>query len=400
MRAPAATDDSAILSPAAPSAAVAALNAAMGGETDAARRAELIEKHVLECCDAGGPGDPLNGGGEYFEGTWKGAYGLLMAVRPIPWQRPAIRLLVTLRSKLLERQRAGNKLVHTAVLSQFLAEHLRGDRDDAESFRWALHTHAADLLAKHPSDGGLGRVWLYGYFGVTGTQLAPLNQIGKAAADPAVWKDSGGFPEDVIRRLLRDRPLGTELFSHRMLVCEFPLTRPYLAALWDESQEANLDTDEQGRRLETVAEYLFSLLPGCVPMINVVDPAFASQHDVVVANHSTSPQFPAELFGSYFMVECKNWNKPIGSPDVGYFLFRLRQAKCKFGVMFSKHGITGAKKEETNAQALVARSFRGDDVTCVVISEADIKSLIDGERTSVLSLLRTGLEQLRYGTPQ
>jgi hypothetical protein len=154
----------------------------------------------------------------------------------------------------------------------------------------------------------------------------------------------------------------------------------------------------KGTTLEDLAQYLFSLLPGCIPERNVRDTALAYESDIVVRNLYKENNSIVDMFGRYFLVECKNWDKRIDVEAVGYFLFRMRMLHSKFGVIFSRKGITGSKSDEAS-RALIRRNYHEDGSICVVLDANDLNQL-SKERTGFHWMLLHKMEEFRFGRPQ
>ena len=363
--------------------------------------ATLLHNHVLQVHQPGQEGDPAGPSPSYGNEAWMIAFRML--IDPHEWVLPAERMLRELRDYLLERQIAENRHFDTARLCQCLTESQYARDSYASAFRWALHTRAAEMLADRGSaDVALGPLWLFGAFGVPHDERGILDEIASQCRDQAQslgqWQGPNGFPEEVVRRLSARAGTGSSFFSRLLDTEEFPISPVYLRVLLKEA--ANAPEIRKGQSLEDIAVYLFGLIPGCVPRRNVMDIARAAEHDLVVANHAQLGSLTSELFGRYFLVECKNWATPVRVSDVGYFLFRLRQAKATFGVMFARGGVTGKQDAEDNARALIRRSFHEDGITCVVIDEDDLQALAVRGGRSFQSLLLRRLEEMRYGTPK
>ena len=177
---------------------------------------------------------------------------------------------------------------------------------------------------------------------------------------------------------------------------EFHLTPTFLSALIETMERAK-SADKKGRALEDIAFYLFSLIPGCFPRRNVLDLARASEYDLVVNNLAPTSGLEDSLFGRAFLVECKNWIKPVGVQEVGYFLFRMGLTHCRFGVILSRHGITRANDGERYATALVRRAFHEHGTACVVLDLRDLKELANGKMVSLTGLMIDRLQRFRFG---
>jgi hypothetical protein len=101
--------------------------------------------------------------------------------------------------------------------------------------------------------------------------------------------------------------------------------------------------------------------------------------------------FRSEL-GRYFLVECKDWASPADFTTVAKFCRVLDSAKCRFGILFSREGVSG--QEQTRfAQREIVKVFQDRGVVIVVVTKADLARVANGE--NFLTLLRSKYEKVR-----
>jgi hypothetical protein len=149
-----------------------------------------------------------------------------------------------------------------------------------------------------------------------------------------------------------------------------------------------------GKELERVAHYLLSCVPGFRARMRMR--SMSTDYDVVCAVEGPTLDFRSEI-GRYFLCECKDWGKPADVTVVVKFAAVLRSAKCRFGIVFSKQGITGTGST-AYAERELLKIFQHDDLTIVVISGADLDRLAMGD--SFLPLLRSRYERARFDLPE
>lgn len=285
--------------------------------------------------------------------------------------------------------RAAIGLIVAAIYAHYL-------EDKGAAVHWGLLTQADDHLDGYLEGGG-GRHLLVSNLGIP---LALLKRLQTIASDNLSkvttqnsWKISVAFPEDVVRQLIIGQSEFSFYLAQHSELLEFPLSRSYFGALLSgvEKAKSNIEKKES---LETLASYLFALVPGLLPLPNVQDQTF--EIDLVVRNFDPLANLRAEMFGRQFIVECKNWKEAVGVRDVGYFLYRMRLTHVHFGVIFSKHGISGKGDESRDATNLIRRAYHEDHSICVVITLDDLKALGRGETTFHVLLLRR-IEEIRFG---
>jgi len=156
-----------------------------------------------------------------------------------------------------------------------------------------------------------------------------------------------------------------------------------VAGAFREAVDAPADTSkEKGDRLEHMVSYLFAVEPGW----EVLGPTKApdSQNDVLVRNGHLDAAIAA--LGDYFLVECKNWNEPVGAPIVRELAGKMRAAKVRTGVLVSKEGITGetARSSGTAARETIAKEYLQDETAVLVLTDRHLGAICEGR--SLLSL--------------
>jgi hypothetical protein len=131
-------------------------------------------------------------------------------------------------------------------------------------------------------------------------------------------------------------------------------------------------SDARGKAYEALVEYLFSCVPGCIVERGITNAFGAEQIDVAVGN--LAPENGLYLLPRVFLVECKDWNQPVDSKSVGYFLNILAGRAIEVGILVAASGITGDLDNLTHAHALgLAASPRG--IKLVVITTDEIANL-------------------------
>jgi len=146
-----------------------------------------------------------------------------------------------------------------------------------------------------------------------------------------------------------------------------------------------------GKPLERVAEYMMSVIPGCRTKRDQRTPD--TQYDVVCSLEGAETDFRAEI-GRYFVCECKDWDRPADFTAVAKFVRVLQGAKARFGILFSRQGITSEGK--LRDAALEQRdAFRELGIVVVVADERDLNLERDG--SSFLAILREKYQRVRLG---
>jgi len=208
------------------------------------------------------------------------------------------------------------------------------------------------------------------------------------SSDNDLWH----FPETIAvtlakAELLPQLPhIGTE---------EVPLNHPLVQYLCDRLDEKGISTNEKGDRLEDLAAYLLQNLPGARVLRNVK--TTDSQSDLIVVQQPPGSSYMLEALGRAFLVECKNWEDPVGPDEVNHFVAKIRFHQCKCGILFAKSGITGrdSKVFVERAQVTLLRWLHQDGCSVLVVNKDDLQSLAKGTM-SVGELLLKKHELLRF----
>jgi hypothetical protein len=163
----------------------------------------------------------------------------------------------------------------------------------------------------------------------------------------------------------------------------YVVTRQYAAHLL-----STLGTDA-GKSLEMLAHYLLSAIPGCRAYRR--QRSYSTDYDVVCALEGADLDFRSDL-GRYFICECKDWESPADFTAFAKFCRVLDAAKCRFGILFSKSGISG-QGSTTNAEREQLKVFHDRGLVIIVISESDLRHLAGG--ANLIALLRERYESVR-----
>jgi hypothetical protein len=174
-------------------------------------------------------------------------------------------------------------------------------------------------------------VWSYGM------SHAELERYAKAAHDFANKNATVAFfPEAILQNLddgwLSEMPSAAEASLYRV------------NKFYAEHLLAELGTSK-GEALEHLAHYLMSCIPGC--RVKPRTRSVSTDYDLVCAVEGPALDFRAE-FGSYFVCECKDWDKAADFTTMAKLCRVLDSTKARFGILFSKNGASAeALREQT-----------------------------------------------------
>jgi hypothetical protein len=193
--------------------------------------------------------------------------------------------------------------------------------------------------------------------------------------------EDGLFPEALLQALgdddwLTELPSANEALFYRV-------NPEYVARLL-----ARLGMDA-GVPLEQIAGYLMSCMAGCRTTQRLRSPS--TDYDVVCAMEGFELDFRSE-FGRHFVCECKDWQKPADFSTMAKFCRVLDGAKSRFGILFSKNGISG-EGGMRDAALEQLKIFQDRGVIIVVLNKEDLRSIQQG--ANLVALLRRRYEDVR-----
>jgi hypothetical protein len=149
----------------------------------------------------------------------------------------------------------------------------------------------------------------------------------------------------------------------------------------------------KGDVLELLAEYLMSCMPGCRTMRR--KPSKSTDYDIVCSMDGFELDFRSE-FGRYFVCECKDWKNPADFTVMAKFCRVLDSTKSRFGILFSKSGISGAGRTEY-AEREQLKVFQDRGMVIVVVDLEDLHTVEKG--ANLVQLLRERYEAVRLDCP-
>ena len=117
----------------------------------------------------------------------------------------------------------------------------------------------------------------------------------------------------------------------------------------------------------------------------------STDYDIVCSMEGFDVDFRSEL-GRYFVCECKDWNKPADFTAMAKFCRVLDSVKSKFGIMFSREGISGAGHTRY-AEREQLKVFQDRGMVIIVIDEEDLRKVAGG--TNFAKILRKKYERVR-----
>lgn len=189
----------------------------------------------------------------------------------------------------------------------------------------------------------------------------------------------------------------------RKLINDFEVDQSPINTITKSNQSDQLDilifkvinaktNDEKKNSLEYLANFLFDKYD----FINCKHQNLRTKTSEIDIVCEVSRQHNINLLhemGRFFIIECKNWNKPVGAKEIRDFRVKIEDHHLRLGLFFSRNGITG---ERNGADGLgeIYDTFKTKDIFIILITLNDIGK-IDGE-TEIFDLVDYKMDQIRF----
>ena len=148
-----------------------------------------------------------------------------------------------------------------------------------------------------------------------------------------------------------------------------------IAGTWA-AAEVEMNPDKKGALLEDALSDLFRTISG-FEQVQKNRENDIEEIDILVRNASTDERW--RKAGSYILIECKNWSKPVGRAEGDAFVAKMkrRHGRCTLGFFIAVNGVTAPFQE-------MVRHL--DGMLVVVLTAADVDTLVaaNGHRPALL----------------
>lgn len=150
-----------------------------------------------------------------------------------------------------------------------------------------------------------------------------------------------------------------------------------VAALFHSGATAST-TKAKGDALEELICYVFGTVPGISVTRRNQRNAFDTEEiDVAFFNEQIPTGLP--FLPWIILVECKNWQSPVGSEHVSWFDTKIRNRGVEFGILIAANGITGDPALLTDAHLTIARALQ-ERRRMIVITQDELVRLTDSSQ--------------------
>lgn len=292
----------------------------------------------------------------------------------------ALGVFRALYDQKLDAEKGGNR-IHKGMPLVWMSECFARLGYNVHAKRYLMLTLCEDALRGNgivsPVESGVYFRLVWGH----GLSDEQLTQYAKKFFDLSKqFPEYASFPEDLLLRV--DDAWLSEFPSPREAAAYFINDR-YVTRLIDHLG------DKTGKTLEQLAEYLLSCMPGCRTRQRGISKS--TDYDIICTMEGFDLDFRSEL-GRYFVCECKDWKSPADFTVFAKFCRVLDSIKSRFGILFSKSGISG-EGNTTAAEREQIKVFQDRGVVIVVVDLGDLKRVAEG--ANFITLLRSKYEVVR-----
>ncbi len=134
------------------------------------------------------------------------------------------------------------------------------------------------------------------------------------------------------------------------------------------------DSGTKGSTLEDFTQELF----GCFYYLEFYKKNFKNatgEIDVIFMVNKVTGTLFAE-FSNLLIVECKNWNKPVGAKEIRIFSDKMDDCGSNIGLIISKNGITGDIDYTKDARGVIGKAWSKSKRVIIVFDLDDLESVI------------------------
>jgi len=293
----------------------------------------------------------------------------------------ALAIFSALYTQMLEAQRLKSERSHKGVPLVWMHEAFRAMGYPVHAKRYLMLTLCEDSISEEakisPDTSGV-------YFRLVWRHGLSDQQLKRYSEEVfSLWKEKPKecfFPEWILQEI--DQDWMTEIPSPQE-AGYFLTNKLYIEHLYSALG------DRFGLALERLADYMLSCMAGCRTTRR--ERTHSTDYDIVCSLEGFDVDFRSEL-GRYFVCECKDWDKPADFTIIAKFCRVLDSTKARFGIIFSKKGISGKGSTEY-AEREILKVFQDRGMVIVVIDEKDVEYVLNGG--NFINLLRNKYKKVR-----
>lgn len=132
-------------------------------------------------------------------------------------------------------------------------------------------------------------------------------------------------------------------------------------------------SQDKGRALEELIAYLMETVPGVSVSARDVR-CDVEEIDIVLWNEQIHPAL--RPWDSIILVECKNWQTPVGAQEIAWFLTKIRRRGISNGIFVATNGVTGDFNHDATRLIVDALS---EKIRIIVLTNNDLFTIQDSQ---------------------
>lgn len=161
-------------------------------------------------------------------------------------------------------------------------------------------------------------------------------------------------------------------------------------------------TGEKGTALEELVAYLLYISGDLFSVVKNAKTGTNEIDEIIELNSKGRPLCKCGLIPdrlSFFLGECKNYNKRVSVTYIGKFYSLLQTTQIRTGILFSYHGISGSNWADGSGlvkKIYLQREAEHDRVAIVDFNVSDFSAILDGH--NLFEILEAKFKSLRFDT--
>ena len=132
------------------------------------------------------------------------------------------------------------------------------------------------------------------------------------------------------------------------------------------------EATKKGTALEDLARYLLD----AVGVFRFEKRDYDTVTEEADLLYSVAPMYPFHEWGTWLLVECKNWSARVGAGEIDKFAGKMKRAGARVGLLLAPQGVTGPKGQ--NARGAITSWWHMDRVQILPVVRADLDAVAVG----------------------
>lgn len=145
--------------------------------------------------------------------------------------------------------------------------------------------------------------------------------------------------------------------------------------LLNDVKEAS-SSSEKGKALEEATEFLFESLDFFTTRRTRLNTT-SSEVDLVLEYFPPDDSIILDQFGKFVMIECKNWDEPVGADEIRNFKSKMDTTRVDLGIIVATSGITGDSGKDAVDE--MNQIYQRDGKVIISLDFSDLEKVLEEE---------------------